>query len=171
MENLTITVEATINGQLIQSEVTNPTSKEEIQQSLLDQFESENSEDEEIINNILPDIEVAKIDFEVIDWGEVADYENLQDIDTIIEIFDNNVSYDFDVISAAVECDISIHNIDEAYSGSYKDDEDFAYETAMSLGEIDKNAHWPNNCIDWEQAAKELMYDYSEANGHYFRIF
>lgn len=40
---------------------------------------------------------------------------------------------------------------------------------ADQLGAIDNSARWPQTCIDWEQAAKELRYDYSEDNGHYFR--
>jgi len=59
--------------------------------------------------------------------------------------------------------------IAEYVQGEIEDDEDFAYETAESIGAIDKNASWPQTCIDWEQAAKELMYDYSEHNGYYFR--
>ena len=57
----------------------------------------------------------------------------------------------------------------ENYQGEYKDDEDFAWEKANELGELDKNTSWPHNCIDWEIATRELMYDYSEYNGHYFR--
>lgn len=74
-----------------------------------------------------------------------------------------------EVIEAALECGVNLSDIDEAYQGSYKSDEDFAREMADQLGSIDKNASWPNTCIDWEWAAKELMYDYSEHNGHYFR--
>lgn len=62
-----------------------------------------------------------------------------------------------------------LSDFEEAYQGTFRDDEDFARETAESLGEIDRNAHWPNNCIDWEQAARELMQDYSEQDGFYFR--
>lgn len=58
---------------------------------------------------------------------------------------------------------------EEAYQGEYRSDEDFAEEMAEELGLIDNNLSWPHNCIDWECAAKELMYDYSEENGHYFR--
>ena len=95
-------------------------------------------------------------------------YNNIDDI------FDYAQTYceceqDADVVNAAINCDIQGSDIDEAYSGCYKDDEDFAQETAEQLGCIDKNAVWPMNCIDWEQAARELMYDYSEDNGYYFR--
>lgn len=47
------------------------------------------------------------------------------------------------------------------------DFEDYARELAEEIGAIDKNASWPNTCIDWKQAAEELQMDYSsiEWNG------
>ena len=39
--------------------------------------------------------------------------------------------------------------------------EDYARELADDIGAIDRNAGWPCNCIDWEQAARELAVDYS----------
>lgn len=60
-------------------------------------------------------------------------------------------------------------DFEEAYSGRYSSDKEFAKNLAEELGLIDKNAHWPNNCIDWEFAVRELMYDYCESNGYYFR--
>jgi len=58
---------------------------------------------------------------------------------------------------------------EEAYQGEFDDDEEFAYDLAEQLGAIDKKAIWPNTCIDWEQAAEEIMYDYFESDGFYFR--
>lgn len=57
----------------------------------------------------------------------------------------------------------------EAYSGEFKSDEDFAQDMAEQLGAIEADAKWPHNCIDWEYAARELMMDYSEQDGYYFR--
>jgi antirestriction protein len=37
----------------------------------------------------------------------------------------------------------------------------YAEELAEEIGAIDRNARWPANCIDWEQAARELRFDYS----------
>ena len=36
----------------------------------------------------------------------------------------------------------------------------YAQELAADIGAIDPSASWPLNCIDWEQAAKELEADY-----------
>lgn len=39
--------------------------------------------------------------------------------------------------------------------------EDYAQELADDIGAVDRNASWPNNCIDWERAALELQVDYT----------
>lgn len=38
---------------------------------------------------------------------------------------------------------------------------DYAQELAEDIGAINADATWPNNCIDWEQAARELRVDYT----------
>ena len=38
---------------------------------------------------------------------------------------------------------------------------DYAMQLAEDIGAIDSNASWPNTCIDWDQAARELQMDYS----------
>lgn len=39
--------------------------------------------------------------------------------------------------------------------------EDYAQELAEDCGMINAAATWPNNCIDWERAARELRMDYT----------
>jgi len=74
-----------------------------------------------------------------------------------------------EVVKAGLALGIDPSNIEEAYQGEHSSDRAFAEDMAEQLGSIDKNASWPQTCIDWEHAAKELMYDYCEENGHYFR--
>lgn len=57
----------------------------------------------------------------------------------------------------------------DRYQGSYKSDEAFAEDMAEQCGDYPRQVSWPYTCIDWEWAARELMYDYIEENGHYFR--
>ena len=38
---------------------------------------------------------------------------------------------------------------------------DYAMQLAEDIGAIDRNAQWPNTCIDWDQAARELQMDYT----------
>ena len=66
--------------------------------------------------------------------------------------------------------DDDLLDFEEAYQGQYEDDEEFAQEMAENTGSVDfKNQSWPQYCIDWEYAARDLMTDYSEQNGYYFR--
>ncbi len=39
--------------------------------------------------------------------------------------------------------------------------EDYARELADDIGAINSDAGWPNNCIDWERAARELQQGYT----------
>lgn len=38
---------------------------------------------------------------------------------------------------------------------------DYAMELAVSIDAINNDVMWPNDCIDWDKAARELRYDYS----------
>lgn len=58
--------------------------------------------------------------------------------------------------------------IEECYSGSFRSDADFAENMAEEIGAIPRDlAGWIY--IDWERSARDLMMDYSEEGGHYFR--
>ena len=39
--------------------------------------------------------------------------------------------------------------------------QEYAEQLAEDIGAINRNASWPNNCIDWERAACELQADYT----------
>lgn len=39
--------------------------------------------------------------------------------------------------------------------------ENYAQELAEDIGATSDCASWPNYCIDWERAARELQYDYT----------
>ena len=39
--------------------------------------------------------------------------------------------------------------------------EEYAQDLAEDIGLINPDAHWPNNCINWEWAARELKMDYT----------
>jgi hypothetical protein len=40
----------------------------------------------------------------------------------------------------------------------------YAQELAEDIGAVKADAQWPHTCIDWEQAARELRYDYSSVD-------
>jgi len=55
----------------------------------------------------------------------------------------------------------------EAYYGEYDSPKDFAQGYADDVVESLPKEYdcWPYNCIDWESAARELMYDFIEVRG------
>lgn len=63
----------------------------------------------------------------------------------------------------------NLSNFEEAYQGEFGDTDDFTQNMANELGAIEENPKWPYTCIDWERASNDLMYDYCDDNGHYFR--
>jgi antirestriction protein len=128
--------------------------------------------DDDIREAIIEQLENSELnkdfELEVSDWSDTP--ENMQDLSILAECLEDTEYCSEDIISAGIECGVDINNIDEAYAGSFDSDVDFAEDMAEQLGCFDKNISWPHNCIDWDGAVKELMYDYSEHNGHYFRM-
>jgi len=71
-------------------------------------------------------------------------------------------------IAAAVACDVQIEDIDEAFAGQYDSDEDFVQDLPEEMGDIPKDfPAWIH--INWTATARDVMMDYSEDNGYYFR--
>jgi antirestriction protein len=86
-------------------------------------------------------------------WAKNGSYEA-----EIYQAYIDNVGEEY---ATAEECE-------EAYQGEYESDEAFAMQLADDCGFETPN-NWPYNCIDWEQASRDIMYDYFESNGYYFR--
>lgn len=65
----------------------------------------------------------------------------------------------------------TVEDFEASYSGQFDSAEEFAQDMAENIGEVPNagSSQWPLYCIDWEYAARELMMDYSESNGYYFR--
>jgi len=106
--------------------------------------------------------------------GESLSIKELENIYEAIEAVEAS-HLDADIIQAYIDNvggDIdsnTIANAEEAYQGEFNSDADFAEDMAEQLGYMDEAKCWPFNCIDWEHAGRELMYDYFESGGHYFR--
>jgi antirestriction protein len=58
---------------------------------------------------------------------------------------------------------------EDAFVGEFSSDEEFAQDMAENCGSMTEKVEWPYTCIDWEYAARELMYDYFVEDGFYFR--
>jgi hypothetical protein len=41
---------------------------------------------------------------------------------------------------------------------------EYAQELADDIGAVNSNAGWPNSCIDWDEAARQLQQDYTEVD-------
>jgi antirestriction protein len=84
---------------------------------------------------------------------------------------DNNLSEEINqaYIDNVGEKYATADDVEEAYAGEWSSDVEFAQNMAEELGSIKGDEAWPLTCIDWEYAAKELMYDYFEVDGYYFR--
>lgn len=118
------------------------------------------------------DITQEDCDFEIhIDDGDLEDLgiSNDDELYEFCDIFysDNN-SYEVEVFQAAYECDIPFEDIDEMYQGQWDDDETFVMRLLEDTGMIPSDL--PNFIrIDWETTAENVMDDYVEHRGHYFR--
>lgn len=106
-------------------------------------------------------------------------YSESMNFDILFDYFDRADAsyYDLEVIEAFISlgsCKVSSADffdvLEETYNGEYLSDEDFAEDMAESTGALNSSSDWPHNCIDWTRAARDLMYDYMESNGHYFRL-
>ena len=108
-----------------------------------------------------------------------AFYDECMDFEPLFEYFEraSSCGYDLEIVEAFTklgnykveDVDKFFDALEESYSGQYDSDEDFACETAEECGQIQDNLQWPYTCIDWKQAAHELMFDHYEQDGHYFR--
>lgn len=59
-------------------------------------------------------------------------------------------------------------DFEESYSGCFSNDIDFVQDLLESCGDIPSNL--PSYIyIDWERTARDIMMDYSESDGYYFR--
>ncbi len=79
-----------------------------------------------------------------------------------------NSSYDEAVFVAGLEAGCSFENIEEAYNGEWPSDEHFVQQLLEDIGDIPTNLPAYVH-IDWESTARNVMADYTEIDGHYFR--
>jgi antirestriction protein len=108
------------------------------------------------------------------DLGLISESYLSSDIYNIIEAIEN-CSYDEEVIESFINSigiydtiDEIIEKVEESYSGEYSNDIEFVQELLESTGDIPESL--PNYIhIDWESTARDIMYDYSADNNHYFR--
>ena len=123
-----------------------------------------------------PREEIMITDFE---GFPAAFYDECMDFEPLYEYFEraSSCGYDLEIVEAFTKLgNYSVEDVDkffdaleESYSGEFSSDEDFAEDMAEQCGQIQDNLQWPYTHINWKQAADELMFDYYEQDGHYFK--
>lgn len=88
-----------------------------------------------------------------------TDKDTLKDL---IEQFGEDLVYKY-LVSG-----YSLDSMQEAYQGKADSDVDFTQELLESCGDIPKDLPAYIH-IDWEATAYDIMMDYTEIDGHYFR--
>ncbi|MDY6834189.1 MAG: hypothetical protein SVY53_05240 [Chloroflexota bacterium] len=79
-------------------------------------------------------------------------------------------NYGEDVIEAAIACDVSLNDIEESYVGYYFNKKEFAQKMILDRELLTDYCIPPWIHIDWDRTATDLMMDYVEDDGHYFRM-
>ena len=76
--------------------------------------------------------------------------------------------YSEEAVKAYEDLDFDLEYFNQAYQGEYGDDISFVRDLIEQISpevlELPPYIH-----IDWEWTAKDVMIDYNEQNGHYFR--
>jgi antirestriction protein len=107
-------------------------------------------------------------------------YSECMNFGPLFEYFEKaeESSHHIEVVNAYANLDHSrlndledfFESLEEFYFGEFSSDVDFAMEIHEETKSKDET-RWPYTCIDWKRAAYELMFDYSESEGHYFRNY
>jgi len=88
-----------------------------------------------------------------------TDKDTLKDL---IEQFGEDLVYKY------LDNGYGLESMEEAYNGKWASDEEFTQQLLEDCGEIPKDLP-PYVYIDWERTAHDIMMDYFEIDGHYFR--
>ena len=87
-----------------------------------------------------------------------------------IEEMAEDKNWDIGAVRAYMDLRIedNLDNFEEAYCGEWNSDEDFVRNLLDDIGTIPDDLPGYVH-IDWESTARDIMMDYSEECGHYFR--
>lgn len=116
-------------------------------------------------------------DYEYIDEGLAGNLFISNLYWELLEVINDNPHTDWDMITAFINAygrDIEtaddlediISDAEDRFAGHYASDEEFAEETSELPYDLPS---WIENNIDWKGVAYDLMFDYTEEDGYYFR--
>lgn len=99
------------------------------------------------------------------------DIIDVRDIIALVEEYEDDDELNNDDVAdlSDILADLKGNGGDEKWRGDWypvtliRDShfEAYAEQLADDIGAINAELSWPNNCIDWERAARELQMDYS----------
>jgi len=74
--------------------------------------------------------------------------------------------HEVEMLVSGLELSISVDQLEESYQGFWSSDEEFVEDLISDIYDLDL-PHFVY--IDWERTAFDVMMDYMESDGHYFR--
>ena len=98
-------------------------------------------------------------------YSEVKQCLKDTDKDTLKDLIDR---FGADLVYKYLDDGYSLSDMEEAYQGEYTSDADFVQQLLEDCGSIPSDLPAYIH-IDWDWTAKEVMMDYFEIDGHYFR--
>jgi hypothetical protein len=113
--------------------------------------------------------------------GECSPHEAqkiAEELTFVIELAEDHFGIPAPVlIERAQDIGVALADIEQEemeFEGCHDSDEAFAEEVANEVTDIDlRRVVWPYTCIDWDQASRDLMMDYSviifDGSRYYFR--
>ena len=109
------------------------------------------------------DIHITDSDLEELGISDETELKEFCDI-----FYSDKNYHEVDVFKAAYACDIPFEDIDDHYYGQWDSDEDFVQQLLEDTGDLPSDLpHYIH--IDWGSTARDIMMDYCESDGHYFR--
>ena len=99
--------------------------------------------------------EVMIHDYEGYNLGERSDWDKVHELSVLLdegpaaEVYMGHVGEDF----------ANLENFQESYVGSYKNEEDFAYEWLNDTGQLSELPDWAHSYFDYEGWARNALMD------------
>ena len=100
--------------------------------------------------------------------------ERIDSLENDLEIVSDDPNYltgeDLEEVKEELKILKSVEEEAEGYASDWRYGEtlircthfkDYAQELAEDCGMVTERSSWPNNCLDWDRAARDLQYDYT----------
>ncbi len=100
---------------------------------------------------------ISKDIFEILQTIEDSSYS-----EDVLEAYLLSCGYNGEGIEEVIE------RVEEAYAGEYTSDIEFVQNLLEDCGDLPGNLPAYIH-LDWERTARDIMFDYSDSNNHYFR--